>query len=202
MAKKLRFGKSIPSKISYHIAAHPAVIPPTWTMKKNETNELRSLGARLCLNELAHKLSPKNYPRDLINRDQIEITNHTYLKKIEIQHAVSIAHTNELGMAALGIEIDSLGVDIELKSRVIKAGIEKFFINSEDTTSLHSLEIWCIKEASFKALSPYKNLWEDKEVLTLKDIAIKEDGAYYRGKKFADLALYEEQDLLYSFCWF
>lgn len=202
MAKKLRFGKSIPSKIYYDIAAHPAVIPSTWTIKKSEINERRSLGARLCLTKLAHSLSAENYPQILETREQIEIENHTKLVKLNCTHAVSIAHTNELGMAAIGLEIESLGIDIELQTRTIKTGIEKFFINDHDIKTLSSLELWCLKEACFKALSPYKSLWNDKEVLVLKDISVRDDGAYYAGKKFADLALYEEQDLLYSFCWF
>lgn len=71
------------------------------------------------------------------------------------QHVFSLAHTKDLAVAAMVGKNDyrSIGVDIEFLDRIVKENSERHFINSEDDRSINDLELWCAKEAAFKASS-------------------------------------------------
>ncbi len=114
---------------------------------------------------------------DSIEEIELEIESHLHLKK-NPQLLVSLSHTKAIGAACIchNRYAQSIGLDIEWSERIIKPGIEKFYLNDNDDLISHTkLDLWMIKEAAFKAISPIyeksKNL-EDKP-LVLKDIIVK-----------------------------
>lgn len=111
---------------------------------------------------------PVNHP--------LEISNHYNLKD-HPSIAVSLSHTQNIG-AALLASIDkfpSVGVDIELRDRLITPGAQKYFLNETDSVGKDFLMIWTQKEAAFKALSPVIGQFDFKEVLLLKHIWLRGD---------------------------
>lgn len=108
-------------------------------------------------------------PEKNIEYKDLEIVDYLYLKKAP-QYKVSISHTEEFGAAAASDSEDilSVGIDIELQQRSMRAGSEKYFVNEQDMET-SSLKLWVLKEAAFKALSPLvknefphlllKNIW-------------------------------------------
>ena len=87
---------------------------------------------------------------------------------------VSIAHTDTyaVAIASNAPEILSLGVDIEDERReVISTLRERICIDHYDGEKRDPLEIFCIKEATFKALSPLL----DGVPLSFKDARIQDD---------------------------
>ena len=114
--------------------------------------------------------------RDFLEYDELEIVNHQYLKE-DRRILVSISHTNDFAVASVSDsdQLSSIGVDLEVSTREIKEGIYKFFINESDQIT-NTLELWCIKEAAFKALSP---LYQEEKTLVLKDINILKDGTFH-----------------------
>lgn len=65
---------------------------------------------------------------------------------------LSLSHTPKLGAAILGARnlYRSLGIDIEDKNRQVKEMIIERIAHPEDL-GLRNLELWCLKEAAFKA---------------------------------------------------
>ena len=106
----------------------------------------------------------------------IEILNHHHLVKFP-ELAVSVTHTNSLAGAVVADRslIESIGVDLEAVDRDFKPGILKFFLRPEDEIEA-PLQLWCIKEAAFKAISP---LYKEEKQLVLKDIIVKSDGSFH-----------------------
>ncbi len=107
------------------------------------------------------------------NFDDLQISRHLHLTNFP-DYKVSLSHTKDISCALLSNcpNYQSIGVDIEWESRLVKPGIEKFYINENDTEKLTKLEVWMAKEAIFKAISP---LYKGDKVLVLKDIAIDEE---------------------------
>ncbi|MAE58760.1 MAG: hypothetical protein CME69_07765 [Halobacteriovorax sp.] len=126
----------------------------------------------------------------------INVVNHLHLKS-DPNILVSLSHTKDMTMAAIGSSKDfkSIGVDIENSKRIVKPGIEKFFINAHDEILANQkdsyyLKIWCAKEAIFKAVSPLYQK-EDNKVLVLKDIILNKDKTFncFHFKGHYDLVL-------------
>lgn len=69
------------------------------------------------------------------------------------QYTVSLSHTKECGAALLADRqtFRSVGIDIEQEERPVKDSIVERVSNPHDT-SLRNIELWCLKEAAFKAL--------------------------------------------------
>lgn len=101
--------------------------------------------------------------------DELEMVDHHRLKKYP-NILVSIAHTKEIGACFISDkdEHKSIGIDIELKSRIIKKDTSKFFLTKHDLNFTDLLDLWLKKEAAFKALSPLTT----KEKFVLTDIWI------------------------------
>ena len=123
----------------------------------------------------------------LTNTDEYEIIDHLYLKN-HPNLLVSISHTKGLGCAFIcdRKEVKSIGIDIEWTSRLIKKGIEKFFLRDEDSKELNNLELWCIKEAAFKAHSP---LYTGEKTLVLKDFIINKGSVFFMNKEIGSYHL-------------
>jgi phosphopantetheinyl transferase (holo-ACP synthase) len=85
----------------------------------------------------------------------LELVNYHNLKKFP-DLLVSLSHTKGAGAAVVASKeyYVSLGIDIEWCARVMKKEAERFFRNSQDSIYENNLELWTMKEAAFKALSP------------------------------------------------
>jgi hypothetical protein len=104
---------------------------------------------------LALKRAVEEFCGQEISED-IAIKDHLHLDKYPDVLA-SISHTKSIGAALLGRspELLSIGLDLEVASRPIEERAKKFFLNNDDAP-LSLLELWCLKEAIFKALDPVK----------------------------------------------
>jgi phosphopantetheinyl transferase (holo-ACP synthase) len=107
--------------------------------------------------------------------EDVEIENHQFLKR-DPSIKVSLSHTDHKALASVSSceEVLSIGVDLESEDRPIKEGIKKFYIRDEDEIE-NELELWCIKEAAFKAISP---LYKGDKRLVLKDIIVLKDESF------------------------
>ncbi len=72
------------------------------------------------------------------------------------EYLTSLSHTKGAGAAVLAHKKDyqSLGIDIEWSNRILKEGTQKFFRHPKDSIYENDLELWTMKEAAFKSLSP------------------------------------------------
>lgn len=69
------------------------------------------------------------------------------------QFTISLSHTKDCGAALVADRktFRSVGVDIEHEARVVKDSIRERIAHEQDE-NLRNIEIWCLKEAAFKAL--------------------------------------------------
>lgn len=67
---------------------------------------------------------------------------------------LSLSHTKSCGAALLApaVEFRSVGIDVEDSGRVVKKSIIERVGHPGDDTTLRNIELWSLKEASFKAL--------------------------------------------------
>lgn len=91
---------------------------------------------------------------------------------------VSLSHSRNLGgaLVARRQQYPGVGLDLEWADRALQEGGEKYYRHGEDQADLTALELWCMKEAAFKALFPFQRAFQ-KEVgreLLLKDIWVRE----------------------------
>ncbi len=105
------------------------------------------------------------------NFSELEILNNHHLKDFP-ETLISISHTDDFASVYLAQtnKYKSIGIDIEKINRQMKFGANRFFDNQQDQTNLSQLEVWCVKEAAFKAISP---LWDEQ--LVLSNIWIKDN---------------------------
>lgn len=97
---------------------------------------------RVALAKVGHHLSIS----DLIIQDYSSVS-------ILPEYTLSLSHTQEVGVALLA-EIKkyrSVGIDVESAGRVVKPAILQRVQNQNDLL-MDPLQLWCLKEASFKAL--------------------------------------------------
>ncbi len=109
--------------------------------------------------------------------DNLFLIKNSYIQGLDNVTA-SISHTKDAAIAAISKrdKIQALGVDIELKTRSVKEGAHKYYINEKDKlNSYDQLESWVIKEACYKAIS---NLI--KEEFLLKELVCTDNRAYYK----------------------
>lgn len=105
----------------------------------------------------------------------LELVNYQNLKKFP-DYVLSLSHTRGAGAAVLAkkTETHSLGIDIEWSDRQLKKEATRFYRHPEDSLYENNLELWTMKEAAFKALSPRGF----PGVLVLSKIIIR-DGVFY-----------------------
>ncbi len=131
----------------------------------------------------------------------LDIHNHTHLVS-DKNVLVSLSHTKKVACAAKASAKDfsGIGIDIENRSRAIKPGIEKFFINDHDEVD-DKLLLWSTKEAIFKAISPF---YKSEKTLVLKDITIHKDLSYscfeFHGQSNFDYFKIGDSEYLVSVC--
>lgn len=104
----------------------------------------------------------KNHKSDLNTEEILSIQNlDTYPKTSSVFFCIS--HNQELG----GYSVASCkhGFDIELKSRISTAIVQRVSTEAELSSAPDSKFVWCAKEAAFKALSPTVITVADLEVV-------------------------------------
>jgi phosphopantetheinyl transferase (holo-ACP synthase) len=150
----------------------------------------------------------KKMGKDFKSPEDLTIVGHTYLEN-HPKITVSLSHSRKVGAAMLADRdlYPSVGIDIEFLDRKVTNGAEKFFINEEDGVEAFedTLRTWTLKEAAFKALSPFIKEFNWPKVLVLKDIWIK-DGLFgllgnseILGKVFSENRELNGQEILVSF---
>lgn len=139
----------------------------------NENRASQYYTSRLALQQCLEETYPH---KDIQFPEGLEIFNHHYLTKIP-DICVSLSHNKICSAAAIGSrkEYTSIGIDIEKSDRKFHPRLKKFFVNQHDylDKSQSLLELWCIKEAAFKALYPISRQFWPKTPLLLKDIFVK-----------------------------
>ena len=130
---------------------------------------------RYCLNSLINKaeiqygIISENFP--------LTIQTKTGIKPLSISHCDSIA------VAVLGVNSESIGVDIESKDRSISTAILDQFCSPKEIKHLMNashterLEIWMVKEAVSKATGDGMSI--------AKEVSIVGDNAYYQSSVFS-----------------
>lgn len=128
---------------------------------------------------------------------ELEIERHLHLKGSP-EILVSLSHTKGVGGAVsgpAGHDQLSIGIDLEWEDRQVKMGMEKFYLNDEDDRGNYTeLELWSLKEAAFKSISPLLQNWPYKRFV-LKHIWIKEEsfGLIGTHKEIGSLQLHKEK---------
>lgn len=146
--------------ISFHLEADP-----TFTAIRKQHWQNSRLALAHCFLEEAVKTS-----METITHEDLLIEKHHHL----LHHPdllVSLSHTRGAAAAILAPKSDellSVGIDVERADRTIKEGVlEKY--DHPDDHGLNPLELWCAKEAAFKAASFY---WKKEKTFILKDISV------------------------------
>ena len=109
--------------------------------------------------------------------ESLQIHQYHFLEHFP-DYLVSISHNPRVYMAALALKKNffSIGIDIEFINRSISSGAEKFFVSNLDASRFNFLELWVMKEACYKALTPYMALHDKyKKNFTLKEIWINQN---------------------------
>ena len=151
-------------------------IPLTYSNFKSMTPRRREQHAagRFCLRSVIHKA--KINCVDISEGYPLSIQTQIGIKPISISHCDSIA------VAVLGLNYDSIGVDIESNDRVISTTILDQFCSTEEIRELMTaspserLEKWMIKEAVSKAIGDGMSI--------AKEVQIVGDNAYYQSSIF------------------
>lgn len=95
-----------------------------------------------CLENVDIKLSPRG----------LNLSSFHQLENLE-QFTISLSHTSECGAAMLADRKNfrAVGIDVEREDRVVKDSIRERIANQDDA-NFRNIELWCLKEAVFKAL--------------------------------------------------
>jgi 4'-phosphopantetheinyl transferase EntD len=85
---------------------------------------------------------------------------------------LSLSHTKDAGAALVASKLvyRSLGIDLELQTRIVKDSIAQRIANENDLP-LEKINLWCVKEAAFKALM---NTGAFSKNIEFSDIEIKD----------------------------
>lgn len=125
-----------------------------WQTKANQalgvgTHEKRKTGFSISRAALRALLIDQGHQIKIADMD---LENFNTLKKFP-QLTVSLTHSGTFGAAVLAnrSEYRAVGIDLELKTRVVKAEIKARIANPTDA-NLTNIELWCAKEAAFKCL--------------------------------------------------
>lgn len=104
-----------------------------------------------------------------IGISELKIKNYNHLTN-HSSVTFSLSHTHLIGVAILGEKqiYCGLGIDVELENRQVKDAVIERISNKNDL-SLEKINLWCVKEAAFKALM---NTGRFSRNIEFSDIAI------------------------------
>lgn len=102
--------------------------------------------SRMALLECLRERGMNVKPLDLV------LENFSQIKKFP-HLTISLSHTNDYGAALVSesSEFRSVGIDIEQEARVVSKLVRTRILHPDDQR-LRNIELWCLKEAAFKAL--------------------------------------------------
>ena len=149
--------------------------------------------SRMALQQLCPQSPPDN------SFAELEIIEHSHLKK-NSKLKISLSHTRGLAAAAATTQYRTIGVDIELNQRIVKSEVTKFFQQKQDI-ALSKLELWCIKEAAFKAFEPLQTYKTHKETLVLNDFIVTEKTIIFYGRPIAYWNCQNHDGILTALVW-
>ncbi|EQC43805.1 4'-phosphopantetheinyl transferase superfamily protein [Bacteriovorax sp. Seq25_V] len=114
-----------------------------------------------------------------LGHEVLEIESFNHLKN-NPETLVSLSHTKDAAAAIIANHSDyqGIGIDIEWRTRKYRPGIEKYFLLESDDKELPLLDLWCAKEAAYKAYFPH---YRGEKVLVIKDLIIKNSKFYIEG---------------------
>ncbi|GEM_PF-1337269 len=141
----------------------------TWKITKNLTNPLDPEWDELtlaCLGEQVHKNRKMGFllSREALKMAFMEQGVELQIKDLKLQEfhllhhlpefTFSLTHTKDFGAALIAKRKDflSVGIDVENESRTVKDSVLNRIAHPEDLTNLRKIEVWCLKEAVYKAL--------------------------------------------------
>lgn len=102
--------------------------------------------SRMALSDALLEAGYAVIPHDLFLSDYAKLKAFPHL-------TISLTHTKDLGAALIGDQqtYRSLGIDIEQEVRQVKDSVARRIAHPQDL-KLRNIEIWCLKEAAFKAM--------------------------------------------------
>lgn len=106
--------------------------------------------------------------------DELGLKNHHQIEAYP-KLFVSLSHTKDAACAWVR-EQSGHGIDLERLDRPLKDAIWERVHHSEDEASLSRIELWCLKEAAFKALF---NAHHINGPIAFKEIQFKKDGVWH-----------------------
>lgn len=106
-----------------------------------------------------------------ISADALHLVDYSQIRDLP-QFTISLSHTKIAGAALVACRktYRSVGIDIEQEERIVKDSIRERISNSADE-NLRNIELWCLKEAVFKALM---NTGKFDKPLEFSSICIKD----------------------------
>lgn len=141
---------------------------PTWKIAQSLENLNSIEWDNLVQTQLGNNIHPERKTGFLLSRKalqeclleqgislpifQLSLENHS--KLVHFPHfCLSLAHTKSCGAAILADNkiYKSVGIDIELKERKVTQAVRERISHPEDA-NLKNIELWCLKEAAFKAI--------------------------------------------------
>lgn len=140
-----------------------------WKLTKNLTNPLDPEWDELARLALGTAVHPDRKMGFLLSREALKMALKSFgfdspIRDLKLSHfhqlllspelTISLSHTKECGAALIGDRKDfhSLGIDLEHEERQVKDSILERIAHPDDDDSLRKIEMWCLKEACFKAL--------------------------------------------------
>lgn len=102
------------------------------------------------LSRLALKMALESVLKHEISIKDIRLDHHHFLNSFPGLHA-SLSHTKDAAVAWVRNH-KGHGIDLERLDRPIKESIWERIHHPQDDKGLTRLELWCLKEAAFKAL--------------------------------------------------
>ncbi len=106
-----------------------------------------------------------------ISAGALQLVSYSQIRDLP-QFTISLSHTKIAGVALVGDRktYRSLGIDIEQEERIVKDSIKNRISHPADK-NLRNIELWCLKEAVFKALM---NTGEFEKPLEFSSILIED----------------------------
>ncbi len=123
-----------------------ALIHKLYGFEVHKNRKQETILSRQALLDALEELGVKLQIQDLVLIDYSQITKLP-------EYTISLSHTKNCGAALVADKktFKSVGIDIEPLERIVRPNVLQRVSHPRDL-KLESIEIWCLKEAAFKAL--------------------------------------------------